>query len=80
MDEEKLTRPHTQSYTRNYRQIRKAGHGSGGFPQRRAHQWVFQCQVVSSENIHTNNIVWTEGVIVITMCVYTHTCVCNNNS
>lgn len=46
---EKLTK--LQPYTKNYRQVRKIGTNG------RTHQLVAQCQMVSHENIYTNNII-----------------------
>jgi hypothetical protein len=44
-------------------------------PQGRKHQLVFQYQMVSPENIHTNNIIQT-----VCICIYTcmHACICTH--
>jgi hypothetical protein len=49
-----------QAYTKDYRQLGKAGSGRGGLIQGRAHQSVVQCRMVSPESMHASNIIQTD--------------------
>lgn len=46
--------------------------GKSNLPQRGAHEFFIQHQMVSPENMHTNNIIQTEKVEFRNMDVYTH--------
>lgn len=61
-DIEKPTSP--PPYTNNCRKMRKTGGRGGGLPKGLAYQLVVQDQIVSSENLHTDNIKWIEQNIV----------------
>jgi hypothetical protein len=56
------------------RQLRQAGSRKGGLPMGKEWQLVLHCHVVSSENIHTRNIIQTEPVIFrnIYACAYSY--------
>lgn len=58
----------TQPYTKNYKQVCKAGRGGSPF-HRRAHQSVVQCLMISPENLHTSNIIWTQHIIFRNTCI-----------
>ena len=62
-----------QPYAKSYRQLQKAGSARGGLPQRRAHQLVVQCQMVSPENIQKSNTTQTSQVIFWNTPVYANT-------
>lgn len=68
LEREKPTR--FQPYAKNYRQLSLAG-SRRGFSQGRAQQ-VLQCQIGSSENIHTSTIMQTQQAIFVNIYVYIH--------
>lgn len=47
-----------QKASKHYGQLSRAGGGEGAL-RGRAHQLVVQRQVVSPENMHVSNIIWT---------------------
>lgn len=63
-----------QTYTKNYRQLRKSGRQRGGLPQGRKYQFVVQCQIVNPEYINTNIIIQTEKVIFRSIYAYSYIC------
>lgn len=75
MDEEKFRR--LQSYTKKCRQLVYAENGRNSIPQGKAHQLIVQCQKVSPKNIHTDNIIHTEQVI-LEINIHMHMCVKSN--
>lgn len=60
----------TQCYSKNYRQLRKAGSKKGVSSQRRACQLVFNCEMVNLESIYASNIIQTQQVIFENVYVY----------
>jgi hypothetical protein len=67
--------------TQNCRQLRKAGSARGEPLYRRTYLLVVQHQMVSPENIHINNIIQTQQIILryIYICIYTLIYAWNNN-
>lgn len=71
MNGEKYTMP--QPYTKNSRQMRKVGHGRGALPQERVHEFVVQCQAVSSET-NIQIILWGLNTLYFRMHLHVHMC------
>lgn len=59
-----------QHYTKNSKQLGKAGNERGAPPQKRAQQLGVQCRMVISENI-----VWTKHVIIRSIYAFTYLCI-----
>lgn len=76
-DGEKLMR--WQSCTKNCRQRKKAGSGTGGLLYRRAQQLVVPWQTVISESTHTNDITQAEQIILRNIWIYVCINTCNNS-
>ena len=53
----------SQSYTKNYTQLRNAENGRNHLPQGREHQVPILYQMTSLENIHRSNIIQSEKVV-----------------
>ena len=64
--------PRSLNPSQELKAIKKARNRSSGLPQGRAHQYIVQCQMVSSENICTGNIIQTEQVIFKHIYLYTY--------
>lgn len=79
LDIEKFRKPqpHIKGYnpTKSYKQWRKIGRRCG-FSQRRAFQLVEHCKMTILENIHNDNFICTQLIILRSINTQTHTYVC----
>jgi hypothetical protein len=60
----------SQPSSKNYRQLKIDEGRKNALPQRGAHLLVIQHQMLSSENMHTNNVIQMENVEFRNRCVY----------
>lgn len=61
-----------QPYTRKKRELRNVGCGRSGLSQGWVHKSAVHCQMISLENIHTNNTIWVEQVLFSNKYAYTN--------